>query len=82
MENQLLFRVDADGDGDIDEDELQKWIKVQIMDYVQRDAQQVLIQLSSLEYIIIFKSSFDVSFASFSIVSHSAKGWTVFSKIN
>ena len=37
-------RVDADGDGDIDETELKDWIKLQIMDYVQRDAQQVISQ--------------------------------------
>ena len=42
-----LFRVDTDGDGDIDEDELQKWIKLQIMDYVQRDAQQVRIEIET-----------------------------------
>lgn len=40
----LLPKVDADSDGDIDIDELQRWIKVQIMDYVERDAQKALPQ--------------------------------------
>ena len=39
------FRVDADGDGDIDETELKNWIKKQIMDYVQKDAQNVRLKL-------------------------------------
>ncbi|XP_063684090.1 calumenin-A-like [Bolinopsis microptera] len=38
----LLPKVDADGDGDIDETELKNWIKLQIMDYVQKDAQNAL----------------------------------------
>ena len=44
-QNEIFFRVDTDGDGDIDEAELEKWIKIQIMDYVHRDAQQVKIEI-------------------------------------
>ena len=34
-------RLDTDSNGDIDEKELHDWIKIQIMDFVERDAQKV-----------------------------------------
>jgi len=38
----LLPKVDVDGDGDITVEELEKWIKIQILDYVHRDAKKAM----------------------------------------
>lgn len=42
--SKILEKVDTDISGEITVEELQDWIKVQMMDYIKRDAQKAMVQ--------------------------------------